>query len=162
MMSIEGSTKVVNFMTPGAGVLVLGHDHINAFFLSKSSLLWGIDKTNEVYGNIDQGWVYQNCKWLDPRGRGSCAGAWPYKSHGECSLHPNLSYTAHWLLLVLRDYNATFLCHFWFFFLWRVPVDMQIWALLTRSQCRVSDTQVTNCYEISFTPCFNPCNIPVQ
>ena len=24
----EGSTKIVNFLTPGAGVLVLGHDHI--------------------------------------------------------------------------------------------------------------------------------------
>ena len=26
-MMKEGSTKIVNFMTPGAGVLVLGHDH---------------------------------------------------------------------------------------------------------------------------------------
>ena len=29
MMSKEGSTKIVNFMTPGAGVLVLGRSHIN-------------------------------------------------------------------------------------------------------------------------------------
>ena len=29
MMTTEGSTKIVNFMTPGAGVLVLGHGHIN-------------------------------------------------------------------------------------------------------------------------------------
>ena len=28
MMTKKGSTKVVNFMTPGAGVLVLGHGHI--------------------------------------------------------------------------------------------------------------------------------------
>ena len=27
MMSKEGSTKIVNFMTPRAGVLVLGHGH---------------------------------------------------------------------------------------------------------------------------------------
>ena len=47
---------------------------------------------------------------LTPRGRGSCAGAWPYKSYGECALYPNLSYTAHCLLLVLKDYKATFLC----------------------------------------------------
>ena len=29
MMTKGGSTKIVNFMTPGAGVLVLGHDHIS-------------------------------------------------------------------------------------------------------------------------------------
>ena len=28
MMTKEGSTKIVNFMTPGAGVLMLGHGHI--------------------------------------------------------------------------------------------------------------------------------------
>ena len=27
MMTKEDSTKMINFMTPGAGVLVLGHDH---------------------------------------------------------------------------------------------------------------------------------------
>ena len=29
MMTKEGSTKIVNFMTPGAGVLVLGRGHIS-------------------------------------------------------------------------------------------------------------------------------------
>ena len=29
MMTKEGSTKIVTFMTPGAGVLVLGHGHIS-------------------------------------------------------------------------------------------------------------------------------------
>ena len=29
MMTKEGSTKIVNFMTPGAGVLVLGCGHIS-------------------------------------------------------------------------------------------------------------------------------------
>ena len=28
MMTKEGSTKIINFMTPGAGVLVLGRGHI--------------------------------------------------------------------------------------------------------------------------------------
>ena len=28
-MTKEGSTKIVNFMTPGAGVLALGRGHIN-------------------------------------------------------------------------------------------------------------------------------------
>ena len=31
MMTKEGSTKFVNFMTPGAGVLMLGHGHISRF-----------------------------------------------------------------------------------------------------------------------------------
>ena len=29
MMTKEGSTKIVNFMTPGAGVLLLGRGHIS-------------------------------------------------------------------------------------------------------------------------------------
>ena len=29
MMTKEGSTKIVNFMTPGAGVFVLGCDHMS-------------------------------------------------------------------------------------------------------------------------------------
>ena len=62
-------------------------------------------QTNLVYSNDNQGRVYQNCKFHDPRGRGSCARAWPYKSYSEN--------------------------------------DIQILALLTRSQCKVSDTQVT-------------------
>ena len=37
MMTKEGSTKIVNFMTPGAGVLLLGRGHQtnseNALFL---------------------------------------------------------------------------------------------------------------------------------
>ena len=40
MMTKEGSTKIVNFMTPGTGVLVLGHGHISHsemhYFLKKS------------------------------------------------------------------------------------------------------------------------------
>ena len=51
MMTKEGATKIVNFMTPGAGVLEIGQGHMsyceNALFLLKSSfLLPGIDQTN--------------------------------------------------------------------------------------------------------------------
>ena len=57
------------------------------YFLKKSSsLLPGIDQTNQVCSNDDQGRVYQNCKFHDPRGRGSCARAWPYKSYSENEL----------------------------------------------------------------------------
>ena len=45
------------------------------------------------------------------------------------------------IAVVLSDYNAAIL--FWFSFILWWAVDIQIWALLTRSQCKVSDTQVT-------------------
>ena len=67
MMTKEGSTKIVNFMTPGAGVLVLGRDHISHivkmhyFFKNLSSLFPVRDQTNYVYSIDDQGRVYQNC-----------------------------------------------------------------------------------------------------
>ena len=31
MMTKEGSTQIVNFMTPGAGILMLGHGHIKSY-----------------------------------------------------------------------------------------------------------------------------------
>ena len=87
MMTKVGSTKIVNFMTPGAGVLVLGRGHISHIVkMHYFFKLPGIDQTNQVYSNDDQGRVYQNCKFHDPWGRGSCAGAWPYKSYSENAL----------------------------------------------------------------------------
>ena len=77
LINKEGSTKIVTFMTPGAGVLVLGCGHISHivkmhyFFKNLSSLLPVIDQTDYVYSIDDQGRVYQNCKFHDPRGRGS-------------------------------------------------------------------------------------------
>ena len=87
---MEASTKVINFMTPRAEVLILGHGHMSHY----SNLL-----------------LYQ--------------------------------YTVHWLLLyygILMLFSDA-IVDFYFFF--DEAIDMQIWALLTRSQCRVSDTQVT-------------------
>ena len=51
MMTKEGSTKIINFMTLGAGVLVLGHDHISHsvkmhYFFKMFSLLTDMDQTN--------------------------------------------------------------------------------------------------------------------
>ena len=72
MMTKEGSTKMINFMTPGTGVLVLGCGHISHivkihfFFKNLSSLLPVIDQTTYVYSIDDQGRVYQNCNFHDP------------------------------------------------------------------------------------------------
>ena len=86
MMTKEGSTKIVNFMTPGAGVLVLGCGHISRIvkmhycFKNLSPLLPVIDQTNYVYSIDDQGRVSQNCKFHAPWGWGSDVRVWPYKS----------------------------------------------------------------------------------
>ena len=78
MMTKEGSTKIANLKTPGAAVLVLGCGHISHmlkmhnFFKNLSSLLPVINQTKYIYSIHDQGRVYQNCKFHDPWGRGSC------------------------------------------------------------------------------------------
>ena len=46
-----------------------------------SSLLPGIDQTNQICRNDDQGSVYQNCKLNYPRNKISCAGPWPFSEH---------------------------------------------------------------------------------
>ena len=67
MVTKKGSTKFVNFMTPGTAVLVLGRGLIsNIVKIHYSYLLPGIDQTNYVYSNDDQGRVYQNCIFNDP------------------------------------------------------------------------------------------------
>ena len=86
-MTKEWSTKIVNFMTPWGGVLVLRHGHRNHF--------------------------------------------------SEYALSSTLSICSILIAILLRDNDAAFLFHYLFF----GPVD--IWAHLTRSQGRVSDTQVT-------------------
>ena len=74
MMTKEGSTKIVNFIIPRAGVLVFGHGHIshimkmNHFLNNPFSLLLGIDESNQEYGNDNQGKIYQNSKFHDPQG----------------------------------------------------------------------------------------------
>ena len=67
------------------------------FFKNLSSLLPVIDQRNYVYSIDDQGRVYQNCKFHDPRGWGSDVRAWPYKS--------------------LKDFDAAFLYHRLFSFI---------------------------------------------
>ena len=48
-------------------------------------------QTNDVYSSDDQ-----NCTFHDPRGRGSCAGAWPYQSCSEHAFIPlNIFFFTH-------------------------------------------------------------------
>ena len=71
LINKEGSTKIVTFMTPGAGVLLLGCGHLShivKMYYFFKNLLPVIDQTNYVYSIDDQGRVYQNYKFHDPRG----------------------------------------------------------------------------------------------
>ena len=58
-------------------------------------------------------------------------------------LSSTLSIYSTLIAIVLRDYDAAFRYHSWFSLFYDGAVDIQIWALLTRSPCKVSDTQVT-------------------
>ena len=55
-MTKERSTKIVNFIPPGAWVLALGLGLIveMQYVLTSSCLHWGMDETNQVYSNNDQ------------------------------------------------------------------------------------------------------------
>ena len=77
MMTKEGSSKIVNFMTPRAAALVLGHGHISHiekmhhFFkkiFKSSSLLQGTDQTNLKYIVMMTKKGPPNCNFHDPRG----------------------------------------------------------------------------------------------
>ena len=63
IMTKEGSTKIINSMTPGTMVLVLGHGLIvnMQYFFSSSCPGWNMDQRND-----DQGNVYQNFNILTP------------------------------------------------------------------------------------------------
>ena len=74
-MAKEGSTKIVNFMTPGEGVPVLERGQIShsenaliLFLFIYSSLLRGIYIINWAFGSNDKKRVCQNCKFHDPMG----------------------------------------------------------------------------------------------
>ena len=83
-MTKEGYTKIVNFMTPGTGVLALGYGHISH---SENALLH------------------------DPQAWGSDGRAWPYKSLLLILLTSTLSIYSALIAIVLRDYDAAFLYH---------------------------------------------------
>ena len=94
MMTKEGSNKIVNFITPRAGVFVLGCgqiSHIVKMHYFFKNILYShafIRQTEyQVYtSNDDQGRIYKNCKFLDQWCRVSCGKAWPYKSCSENAL----------------------------------------------------------------------------
>ena len=86
MMTKEGSKKIENFMTPGAGVLVQGREHISHIvkmhYFFKNLLLNSqalIRQTKYVVMMTKEGST-KIINFMTP-GQGSCARVWPYKSY---------------------------------------------------------------------------------
>ena len=90
MVIEEESTKIVNFTTPGVGILVLRCGHISSIvkihYFFKNSRLPSTDQSNWGYSNDVWGRVYQNYKFHEPEGRDSCAGAWSYSERATLLL----------------------------------------------------------------------------
>ena len=94
MMTKEVCTKIVNFMTPRTGFFAgawpyKSYSKNELFLLMSSSQLPDIDQTNYLCSNDNQSRVSQNCKFRDPRGRGSWARVWPYVLYYENALFLN-------------------------------------------------------------------------
>ena len=143
MMTKEGSTKIVNFMILGAGDLVLGRGlkshKVKIHQSYKNHLLYSQAWIRKFMSNDDQGRVYQNCTFHDPHCWGSDVRRGHISHYSEDALSSTLSINNTLIAIVLRDYDAAYLFDRWFSFILR----FQIWAFLTRSWCKVSDSQVT-------------------
>ena len=74
MITKEGSTKNVNFMSPGVGVLAIGCGHIS--HKVKIHYFFNIIMT------IKEGST-KIVNFIAPGEWGSCARAWPYKSYSK-------------------------------------------------------------------------------
>ena len=75
MMTKEGSTKIVNFMTHGSQLLVLGRGHIS-HIVKMHNFIYKILYSQARFtqnSNDNQGRVHLNRKFHDPQVRGSCA-----------------------------------------------------------------------------------------
>ena len=118
MMNKEGSTKIVTFMTPGAGVLAIGCCHISQivkmhyFFFKSSSLLPCIYQTNKYIAMMIKEGSTQIVNFMIP-------GAWVLvlgRSHMIYTLYEyvqssTLSIYSTLIAIVLWDYDAAFLYH---------------------------------------------------
>ena len=75
MITKEGSTKIINFMTPGVGVFVLRCGHISyivkIYYFFKIILLYSQAQIRETEGIV----------MMSITGRDSYAGVWSYIEH---------------------------------------------------------------------------------
>ena len=97
MLTKEWSTKFVNFMTPGGGVLVQRCGHISYIvkmhFFFKNLLLYSqalIRQTKSIVMFTKEGSTKIG-NFMTSRAGGSCARAWPCKSYSENALFQFIS-----------------------------------------------------------------------
>ena len=119
MIAKEGSTKIVTFMTLGAGVFVLGYGHINNivkmhyFFKKSSSLLPGIDQTN--YGLyivlMTKERSTKIVNFMTPRAGVLMLGCGHISHYSEYVVSSTLSIYSTLVDIVFRNYDAAFLYH---------------------------------------------------
>ena len=91
MVSEEGCSKIVNFLTPGVGVLVLRCGHISNIvkinYFYENLLFYSQAQIRQTEGIVMiQGRVHKNSKFHDPQDRDSCDRSWPNKSYTENAL----------------------------------------------------------------------------
>ena len=75
-----------------------------------------------------------------PPVRGSCASVWQYQSVMKMHYLSTLLINSTLIVLVLRDYNAAFLCQYWFLLILKWDCWYANTIPLTRGPWRVSDT----------------------
>ena len=146
MMTTEETTKIVNLLTPRAVVHVMGRGHIVkmqyffSFFLHRA-------------------WIIQ-IKYIAMMTREGSAKIVNFMTHGAKYLMIKCGYISHycWINIIFYSVYGTLIIMLLsyatveFYLLNDEAADMQIWDLLTRIQCRVSDTPVTikNCGPFCF------------
>ena len=128
MLSKEGSTKIVSFMTPGVGVLVQGHINrivkMHYFFLKSFSLLF-------------QAQIRQTKYIVIVTKEGTTKIVNFICHYSEQALFSSLSIYFRRIMMLL-SYTIVDFHHLIYY----GAVNMQMCALLKNSQCKFSDSQV--------------------
>ena len=112
MMTKKGSTQIVNFVTLRSGVLLLGHGHISNivkmhYFFSSSCPHWDMDQTNLVYCNdMTKEGPTKIFNIMTPGVR-----VLVLRRDHINHIVSTLSIYNTLIAIVLRDYDAAFLCH---------------------------------------------------
>ena len=129
-MTKEGHTQSVNFMTPRAGVLMIGHGHTRLTLkMHYKSILYSqtwIRQTKCIVITTREGST--KIVYFTTPGRDHWARAWPCKSYSEYELSSTASIYSTSIMIatqyqqnILRNYNAALLCLRWFLIFWCEP-----------------------------------------
>ena len=117
MMTKEGSIKIVNFMTPGAGVLALGCGYISHIvkmhYFFKDFLLYSQAQTRQIMYIVlvtNEGST-KIVNFMTPGTGVLMLGCGHISHYSEYVVSSTLSIYSTLVAIVLRDYDAAFLYH---------------------------------------------------